>query len=106
MDPSLKASEDEALEKTWKAAGRYVQTVKQLEDNGYPVAIPTGTPPRYDPKKECERCTKMFEVSEDLKGVDMHACQYHQMRLRNKLHNGTSFCLLFQCFRLCQVIEN
>ncbi|KAG0057879.1 RNA exonuclease 3 [Linnemannia elongata] len=88
VDPSLKASEDVALEKIWKAAGRYVQTVKQLEDNGYPVAIPAGTPPRYDPKKECERCTKLFEVSEDLEGVDMHACQYHQMRLRNKLHNG------------------
>ncbi|KAG9062552.1 RNA exonuclease 3 [Linnemannia hyalina] len=88
VDPSLKANEDAVLEKIWKAAGRYVQTVKELEDNGYPVAIPRGTPPRYGPKKECERCTKMFEVSEDLEGVDMHACQYHQMRLRNKLHNG------------------
>ncbi|KAG0290725.1 RNA exonuclease 3 [Linnemannia gamsii] len=88
LDPSLKASEDVALEKIWKDAGKYVQTVEQLEENGYPVAIPTGAPPRHDPKKECERCTKMFEVSEDLEGVDMHACQYHQMRLRNKLHNG------------------
>ncbi|KAG0370002.1 RNA exonuclease 3 [Mortierella sp. AD032] len=89
VDPSVKASEDQALEKIWVAAGKYVQTKEQLEDNGYPVAVPVeSTPPRYDPKKECERCTKMFEVSEDLEEIDMHACHYHQMRLRNKLHNG------------------
>ncbi|KAF9091719.1 RNA exonuclease 3 [Mortierella sp. GBA35] len=88
VDPSLKANEDEALEKIWEGAGKYVQTVKQLEDNGYPVAIPEGTPPRHAPSKECDRCSKMFEVSDDLDGVDMRACHYHQMRLRNKLHNG------------------
>ncbi|KAG0276782.1 RNA exonuclease 3 [Linnemannia exigua] len=88
-DPSVKASEDQALEKIWVAAGKYVQTKDQLEENGYPVEVPVeGTPPRHNPKKECERCTKMFEVSEDLEGVDMHACKYHPMRLRNKLHNG------------------
>ncbi|KAF9910065.1 RNA exonuclease 3 [Linnemannia zychae] len=89
-DPSVKASEDQALEKIWIGAGKYVQTTEQLEANGYPVEVPAdkGTPPQHDPKRECERCTKMFEVSEDLKDVDMHACQYHQMRLRNKLHNG------------------
>ncbi|KAK3818175.1 MAG: ribonuclease H-like domain-containing protein [Linnemannia gamsii] len=89
VDPSVKASEDQALEKIWVAAGKYVQTKEQLEENGYPVAVPVeSTPPRYDPKKECERCTKMFEVSEDSEEIDMHACHYHQMRLRNKLHNG------------------
>ncbi|KAF9934727.1 RNA exonuclease 3 [Linnemannia zychae] len=88
IDPSLKESEDQALEKMWKGAGKYVQTIQQLEDNGYPVEIPEGTPSPESAKKECDRCTKMFEVSEELEGVDMHACHYHQMRLRNKLHNG------------------
>ncbi|KAI8603586.1 hypothetical protein EDD21DRAFT_368710 [Dissophora ornata] len=45
LDPQLKAKENLALDDIWRGASKYVQTLEELEANGYPIEIPKGSPP-------------------------------------------------------------
>ncbi|KAG0231834.1 hypothetical protein B0O80DRAFT_462450 [Mortierella sp. GBAus27b] len=88
IDPGQRSKDEDALDKIWKGADKFVQTIEELIAGGYPTAIPEGTPPPLEPIQHCERCQKRFELREPLTTEDKVACQYHDMRLRTKKSNG------------------
>lgn len=89
VDPGQVSKEDDALNEIWKGANSFVQTLEELEEGGYPITIPEGTPPPLETIQNCERCPKRFELKEHLTTEDQTACRYHDMRIRFKKTNGT-----------------
>ncbi|KAF9152537.1 RNA exonuclease 3, partial [Mortierella sp. AD010] len=88
VDPSLKSKEDFMSDQIWKRASKYIQTIEELELNGYPISIPTGSPPPLDIIQTCDRCQKQFERSESLTDDGKMECHFHERRIRTRIQNG------------------
>ncbi|KAG0355857.1 RNA exonuclease 3 [Gamsiella multidivaricata] len=88
VDPTLKSKEISALDESWRGASKYVQTLEQLEANGYPITLPTGAPVPLDDSQICDRCQKKFVRKDALSDEDKQACFYHELRLRTKKVHG------------------
>ncbi|KAF9997285.1 RNA exonuclease 3, partial [Entomortierella chlamydospora] len=88
VDPSLKTKEDFMSDQIWKRASKYIQTIEELELNGYPISIPTGSPPPLDIIQTCDRCQKQFERSESLTDEGKLECHFHERRIRTRIQNG------------------
>ncbi|KAF9349603.1 RNA exonuclease 3 [Mortierella sp. AD094] len=88
VDPSLKMKEDHMSDQIWKGASKYIQTVEELELNGYPISMPSGLPPPLDIIQTCDRCQKQFERSEPLTDEGKLECRFHERRIRTRTQNG------------------
>ncbi|KAF8965512.1 RNA exonuclease 3 [Entomortierella lignicola] len=93
IDPGLKSKEDQITNQTWKNASKYIHKLEELELNGYPISIPSGSPPPLGDLQTCERCQNQFVRSEFLTDEEKSACRFHDRRTRTKTQNGSPGCL-------------
>ncbi|KAI8596481.1 hypothetical protein EDD21DRAFT_408331 [Dissophora ornata] len=84
LHPQLKAKENLALDDIWRGASKYVQTLEELEANGYPIEIPKGSPPPLEQTQICHR-------KEILEEEDKLACRFHDLRIRSRSKDGKKF---------------
>ena len=91
LDPQLRAKEELALDDVWRDASKYVQTLEELEANGYPIEIPKGSPPPLEETQVCDRCQKQFDRKETLEEEDKLACRFHEMRIRSRSKDGKKY---------------
>ncbi|KAF9432535.1 suppressor of los1-1 [Entomortierella beljakovae] len=87
VDPSIKSKEDQALASKWRTATKYIQTLDELEANGYPLSIPEGEPLPLERTQICERCQKQFKRLDSLTESEKLACLYHDRQIRTKRDN-------------------